>query len=286
MDSTGLENNTSTVIDSGNLVLHSWQEQEINFIENLSICRKRPTRDGVHDLRVAIKRMRSYLRLKEIIDRQETAATGWKESFHPVSILFKSLGMLRDFDMSLVLLREFQKKEQKNLSAFQNFLSVNRTLARRWAREAAAGFNEVDIYRLKELFYQTLEEYSDEMLFEKVKSTTENKFRKVNKLAANFKKNTHAIRKELKDVFYWLKIFPAEMTESFVHIKPLDKTLENLGSWQDQFIFREKLKHFKKEFTAKAKTEAADLKLLNVNSIARQGQFLDKAKSLWRDLQK
>jgi CHAD domain-containing protein len=286
MDSTGLENNTSTVIQEGNLMLHNWQEQEINFIENLSICRKRPTRDSVHDLRVAIKRMRSYFRLKEIFNKQDPVANEWKESFHQVSLLFKSLGMLRDFDMSLVLLREFQKKEQKSLPAFQNFLTANRSLARQWARDASAGFNDEDIYRLKEMFNQSLEEYSDELLFEKVKTTAEMKFRKVNKLATGFKKNAHAIRKELKDVFYWLKIFPAEISESFVPIKPLDKILENLGSWQDQLIFREKLKNFKKEFTPKAKADADTLKLLNENSIALQEQFLVKAKSLWKEIRK
>jgi hypothetical protein len=41
----------------------------------------------VQDLRVAVKKMRSYLRLKEELTKDE-----WKESFSKISALFKSFG--------------------------------------------------------------------------------------------------------------------------------------------------------------------------------------------------
>jgi CHAD domain-containing protein len=270
---------TGTLMQQDNFIIRSWQEQEDNFIRNLTICRKRPTRDSVHDLRVAIKRMRSYLRLKQIFTGEE-----WKEFFSNISCLFKSLGMLRDYDMSLVLTRGYLKKEKKNFSAFLYFLNANRRLTRQWSREAAADFNEEDIFRLKELFCQAMAVFSNEMLFEKVRDVTDEKFRKVNKLAHRFKKNAHSIRKELKDLYYWLKIFPPEMTEPLVPIKPLDKLLENLGNWQDQLIFRTKLKYFRKEFSPMANAAAIDLKILSDDSETKQEALLEKAKSLWKEI--
>ena len=62
-------------MDEENLILKNGREQERVFIDNLLTCRKRPTKDSVHDLRVAVKRIRSYLRLKKQISGDD-----WKES--------------------------------------------------------------------------------------------------------------------------------------------------------------------------------------------------------------
>ena len=46
-------------------ILKSWDEQINVFHHNLLILRIRPTKNAVHDLRVAIKKIRSYLRLNK-----------------------------------------------------------------------------------------------------------------------------------------------------------------------------------------------------------------------------
>jgi hypothetical protein len=63
-----------------NLILKNWLQQEKVFKENLVLSRKRPTKISVHDLRVSIKKMRGYLRLKEELTKDE-----WKESFSKIS---------------------------------------------------------------------------------------------------------------------------------------------------------------------------------------------------------
>ena len=65
-----------TSMAGNNLILKNWLQQEKVFNENLILSRKRPTKLFVHDLRVSIKKMRSYLRLKEELTKEE-----WKESF-------------------------------------------------------------------------------------------------------------------------------------------------------------------------------------------------------------
>src|SRR5688572_9331733 len=100
-----------------NLILQSWRQQKKIFTDNLFICRKRPTKGSVHDLRVAVKKIRSYLRLKK-----EIAGEDWKELFSAILALFKSFGKLSDFDMSIMLLRQRERKEHLSFDNFRKYL--------------------------------------------------------------------------------------------------------------------------------------------------------------------
>src|SRR6187549_1699567 len=125
-----------TSMAGNNLILTNWLLQEQNFNDNLILSRKRPTKISVHDIRVAVKKMRSYLRLKE-----ELIGDKWKESFLKISALFKTFGRLRDYDMSLVLIRNLERKEYLSFIFFKEYLSVNRSLTRKWAKQDALKFN-------------------------------------------------------------------------------------------------------------------------------------------------
>jgi CHAD domain-containing protein len=126
-------------MEQSNLILKNWLQQEKVFNDNLILSRKRPTKISVHDLRVAVKKKRSYLRLKQQFTGEE-----WKESFSKISVLFKSLGRLRDYDMSLTLIRKLERKELLSFIFFKEYLSVNRSLTRKWAKQEAVKFNEYE----------------------------------------------------------------------------------------------------------------------------------------------
>ena len=186
-----------------NLILTNWLLQQNNFNENLILSRKRPTKISVHDIRVAVKKMRSYLRLKE-----ELTGDKWKESFLKISALFKSFGRLRDYDMSLILIRKLERKEFLSFISFKEYLSVNRSLTRKWAKQDALKFNdhEPDVFNQQ---FNSLQN-SDEEVCEKIIQLSALKIKKVKTLAKHFQKNAHEIRKQLKDVYYWLKICPKD----------------------------------------------------------------------------
>lgn len=262
-----------------NFILQNWQLQQKIFTENIIIIRRRPTKDSVHDLRVAVKRMRSYLRLK-----QKITGENWKEQFAGTTLLFKSLGRLRDFDMSLTLLRRYQNKEQPQLSAFQKYLYANRNLTRRWAKEAAAKFNEEELNYFTEQFISSFAAFTDAELGDKTVEAARGNLNKTNQLARHFQKNVHEIRKLLKDVYYWMKICPEEQSNGVIKIKSLDKMLNNLGSWQDYFIFQEKLKYFRKEYLPKGSAEILLIKTMEEKSALEQDVLLAKAKSQWSDV--
>jgi CHAD domain-containing protein len=263
-------------MEENNLILKNGSQQKNVFVENLIISRKRPTKDSVHDLRVAVKKLRSYLRLNESFTKEE-----WRGSFSEIKSVFKSFGRLRDFDMSLELARRSERKWQISLLAFKQYLTINRSLTRRWAKEAANKFNEQQpIFDFHFSFFNSALVTDTS---KKIINLSIVKIKKVKRLQKHFHKNAHEIRKQLKDVLYWIKICPKEFAESFIDIKHLDSSLKFLGGWQDQFIFKRKIRQYAKSLASKI--EKQTLARLGKNITMSQKELLVKAERKLNDLE-
>jgi CHAD domain-containing protein len=264
-------------MEENNPIIKSWRREETNFKDNLFVSRKRPTKDAIHDLRVAVKRMRSYLRLNEQISGEK-----WKQTFLKISILFKSFGRLRDFDISLTLTRKQEKKEQSSFIPFKEYLCVNRSLARKWVKQDATSFNETE----PKVFEQWLTLFSglpEAETYEKIISAAGLKLKKAKSLTKQFQKNAHDIRKQLKDVYYWLKICPKDQVENFLDLKALDRMLTYLGDWQDHFILQKKIKNYCKELPKKNEEKVA-LREFEKKLADSQEEILEKAIKKWQEI--
>jgi CHAD domain-containing protein len=255
-----------------NLILQNWRQQKKIFTDNLLISRKRPTKGSVHDLRVAVKKIRSYLRLKKKISGED-----WKELFSTILALFKSFGKLGDFDMSLTLLRRHERKEQLSFDNFREYLNVNRALTRKWVKQDAIRFNIQELDILDQQFNLDL---TDKEIVEKIIQYSIARLKKVEILSRHFQKNAHKIRKQLKDVYHWIKICPKNFTENFVRIKSFDQMLKNLGSWQDHYVLRQKINQYAKDIAKNE--EKGILKTLDNKLAGVQDDLLKKAKTKWK----
>ena len=263
-------------MEGSNLIVKHWLQQEKIFNDNLILSRKRPTKLSVHDLRVSVKKMRSYLRLKQQFTGEE-----WKESFSKTSVLFKSFGRLRDYDMSLTLIRKFERKQFSSFIFFKEYLSVNRSLTRKWAKQNAIRFTEQEPDGFTEQF--KLLAGSNAEISERIIHLSALKIKKVKNLAKHFHKNAHEIRKQLKDVYYWSKICPKGLAESFINMKVLDLTLNYLGSFQDHFILKKKIKQYTKDLPKKNE-EKEMLKSCNKKLETAQKQILNRAIKKWEEI--
>ena len=263
-----------TSMAGNNLILTNWLLQEQNFNDNLILSRKRPTKISVHDIRVAVKKMRSYLRLKE-----ELIGDKWKESFLKISALFKSFGRLRDYDMSLVLIRNLERKEFLSFIFFKEYLSVNRSLTRKWAKQDAVKFNDQESDAFNQQFHSL--QGSEEEVCEKIIQLSALKIKKVKTLAKHFQKNVHEIRKELKDVYYWLKICPKD--PGFINMKVLHRMLSYLGNWQDHFVLKRKIKQYIKDLPKRSE-EKITLKNFEKKLMLSQKVTLDRAIKKWEEI--
>jgi CHAD domain-containing protein len=259
-----------------NLILKNWLQQEKIFNTNLVLSRKRPTKITVHDLRVSVKKMRSYLRLKE-----EFTGDEWKESFSKISALFKSFGRLRDYDMSLTLIRKWERKELLSFLFFKEYLSVNRSLSRKWAKQDAIKFNEHNSNVFNQQFNFLPD--SKEDIYEKIVELSALKIKKVKSLAKHFRKNAHEIRKQLKDLYYWLKICPKVLAEGFINMSVLDRLLAYLGNWQDHVILKKKIKQYIQDLP-KRNEEKVMLKDLEKKLVPTQKEILDRAIKKWEEI--
>ena len=257
-----------------NLIVQNWREQKKIFADNLLICRKRPTKNSVHDLRVAVKKIRSYLRLKKEITGED-----WKQLFSTILALFKSFGKLSDFDVSITLIRQQARTEHLSVDNFGKYLNVNRALTRQWVRQDAIKFNIQELDMLDQQFNLDM---SDQEICEKILHCSMVKVKKAKTLSRHFQKNAHKIRKQLKDVYNWIKICPKDFTEYFIRMRALDQMLKSLGSWQDHYVLRKKITQYTKELANNEEKEI--LKLLDAKLADAQDDLLTKAKHKWKSV--
>jgi CHAD domain-containing protein len=258
-----------------NLILKNWLEQELVFLQNLKICRKRPTIDAIHDIRVAVKKMRSYLRLKDLFIDE-----AWKDEFSKIAALFKSTGRLRDLDKSLHVIRNYEHKESITYNFLKEYLVKTRGLIRNWIKKETRVFDlqtGVLVQQLRSL------DVVDSEIIEKIVAVTAQKIKKLKNLGKHVKKNAHEMRKELKDVFYWIKICPEDLIGKSITIKALDKFIDELGHWQDHFVLRRKLKFYCKEVALREEKE--QLKDLDKKLANGQDDILQKAKEKLQEIE-
>lgn len=258
-------------------ILKSWDEQVLVFTNNLQIIRNRPTKKAVHDIRVSVKKIRAYLRL-----RQEITGEKWNEQFAGTKILFQTLGKQRDLEMTLALLSKYHRKENTSLIHFKKFLQLNCRLARQWSKRATAEYKEEELQNLTNSFYTSFSPVANEELINRIREMAEKTLKKLSKLLGSFKKNVHEIRKLLKDLYYWLKACPENPVENLIRLKVLENILRNLGKWQDYFIFLRKLKDFKKEFLVKGSEEFTMTTNCEETMKTLQDELLSKIKTTAR----
>ena len=254
-------------------ILKSWNEQIDIFNDNLQVIRHKPTKKSVHDIRVSVKKLRSYLRL-----RDELTSEKWTDEFNSIKIFFQTLAKERDFEMAVSLLYSYQRREKETLQHFKKFLQTSGRLTRRWSRQAALDFNNEQLQILTNSFHLSLSALSDEQIINKIKELAIKILKKVKKLASSFKKNIHEIRKLLKDLYYWLKACPENPISDTLKLKLLEKILDDMGRWQDYFIFLNKLKDFKKEFSVKGSNEFDVIKTCEEKIKKIQNELLNKIK--------
>lgn len=258
-----------------NFIWKSWNEQVLIFIQNLQSIRIKPTRKAVHDLRVAVKKIRSYLRLRNLITGE-----AWKKEFSPVKTIFSISGKQRDFEMSLSLLSKYQRTEKLMLPLFKKFLQINKSFTHQWTKKAMLDFHLEEFQSYSTGVSSSLSLISNTVWSEEIKNYTDEIINKAEQQVKDMDENAHEIRKEFKDLYYWLMVSTPNPAKSLVEINRLEKLLKYLGHWQDDFIFLNKLKKFRKEFLLKNSEEVEAAKLLEMKIRESKNVLLNKAKKI------
>src|SRR4030095_4329144 len=92
-----------------NSIVRHWQTELKVFDQNLLLLKEQLSPDAIHDLRVAVKKLRSYLKLWAILFNKKHE----KDSFETTNQLFSILGKHRNIEISKGLLPSFINKNQR-----------------------------------------------------------------------------------------------------------------------------------------------------------------------------
>jgi len=255
-----------------NSVLQYWDQQQKVFAESLEILRQRPSKIATHDLRVTIKKTRSFLKL-----RQELIGEKWREEFEQTKKLYLTVGRFRDTGMSRLLLLKYQRNENIIVPSFKKEIGSLCGITKRWLKHSVTDY---DLEKIEALFTGVHTSFSgipDEEMETKINNLVKNTFKKVRVLSKHFRKNAHIIRKLLKDVYYWLKAWNPNPFFNATGMKKFKRALDELGFWQDRLEFEIRLKHFRKEWLVKGTDEYTAARKLEIVIAKNRKELIDKA---------
>lgn len=170
--------------------------------------------------------------------------------------LFDILGRHRDIEICLAQTTAFEKETNCKCKELKNYLQALLKITRAWANQ------EIHLYRKKELVKVTLllkrgnnlsdsTEFSDSLAAVICKQIAETK--------KHFRQ-PHLVRKNLKEVYYWIALFPCENSQALWFQKELHSILEDLGNWQDLEILDVRIQHYRKDYLPKPFKEYQVLK--------------------------
>ncbi len=254
-------------------ILLQWKKQQQVFVKNLEMLRMQEQHVAVHDLRVATKKLRSYLKLLSILKRKNDH----EASFEKTEQLFSVLGKHRDIEMGLSLLKAYEKQNKAVYASLLNHLETAKQQAWERVKTALQQYDTKDLMALTGHLEEELKDESDESVIEKIKKLINKEFKSVIRYAAHLGREAHRIRKFLKDIFYWAELSPNDFLPEKDLRKKIKKTMENLGEWQDQEMLLRKVRHFRKDFIPAKNEDFSLLKDLEKNIEEKMESLLQLA---------
>jgi|CXWL01.1.fsa_nt_gi CHAD domain-containing protein len=255
-------------MDGYNTIFLHWKKSQKDFDNNLLQLQQRINTEAIHDIRVAIKKLRAFLDLYMLLKKEPE----WEYFLNKTENLFDVLGRHRDVEICLELTAALEKETNCSCKEWKNYLQSVLKITRAWANQ------EIHRYHKKELAKIAL------LLKQDNSFANGNKFSNdltaiINQHLADAKKyfrQPHLLRKKLKEAYYWIALFPGENIPESWHQKELQSILIDLGNWQDNEILAVRIKHFRKDYLPNPFEEYQVLKDLQ-NKIEDNKKLLLKA---------
>ena len=265
-----------------NILLRNWNKEQRIFSLNLAILKKEINAVAIHDLRVSVKKLRSYLKLYGFICK----IPHWKNDFIETERLFSILGKYRDIEMTIRILELHEKENLRESPLFKVQLHANLKLSSFRIKPAIHDYEEEELKNLTIKLKPDLVVFTDESIAVHIKDLIQLNLKKINHHAKKIFSEAHDTRKLMKDVYYWAGLYQGDIFFQAAQKKKLDKILNGLGNWQDHEVLLSRIKHFRQDFVAKKTDEYNDLKQLEKFIKENNRIELEKIKEKTQDFYK
>jgi CHAD domain-containing protein len=214
--------------------------------ENYNLALKYTDEDGIHDMRVGIKRLRAYFNLIEWVNPVFQA----KETLKPIRRLFKAAGNIRDIHVQQGLVRKWMSELNLEMSEYYNFLKQKEMEERKRFVPTAKKFDLGIFLKNWSVIKNSLAFISTEYIQYK----SEERFGKQIEELIKFKDKEnfieddyHAIRIQSKETRYTLEILQTCFSpkDNWTTLnEALRKVHQALGRWHDDDVALQYLDSF------------------------------------------
>ena len=263
-----------------NFIIKHWQAELQVFQQNFLLLKEQINAEPVHDLRVAIKKLRSYLNLYGVLFKEKN----FKDAFAKTKELFSVLGRHRNIEISKQLLLSLTGNNKSSLNSVFIYLQLLEEQVIPYCRQSLLQYEKTGLDELTNQIEQDIQTLDIDETKNKVKDIIISSLENVKHDLKHFEKKSHLIRKSLKDIFYWLKILPEEFVLTKSRIKTIDKILDHLGNIQDHEVMITNLKNYRKTILSNALVEFDVVKKIEANATAKKDGFLKKADKMTEEL--
>ena len=263
-----------------NPIVRHWQVELKNFSTNLSLLQQQISTDPVHDLRVAVKRLRSYFKLYTAICGMEYH----KKTFSQTTELFSVLGKHRNIEMSRDLLLSMVQKNREMLTPLLRYLELTLDEAAEYCRRSIQEYAMQELPTLTTTVEEGLKDVSAEDLLRMTGDLVASSLERTTHHMAHFEEKSHLVRKALKDIFYWVKIFDEDELLKKAEVKTIDDILNRLGLIQDHEVMITIAKSFRHTLLARGTGEYEFIKKIESRAKRKKKALLEEAKDMTDEL--
>lgn len=240
--------------------------------------------EGVHDLRVDIKRFRAFFHLIESINPIFQA----KLHFKPIRRLFKSAGPLRDAHVQQASVQKWSAKLELELSEYFNYLKQKEMKGRKDFSKCAKKFDfqvfNSNWIKIRQMLMYISADY--------IQHKSEEKFQQMVLDIIQFKNNQdfkeddyHSIRILSKEARYILEIlqkcFPAQEAWEELN-KSLRSLHQALGKWHDCDIALQFLEGFFLDYTGSDLFSSDSYSQYSEGLIKEKQAMLNRFETHWK----
>ncbi len=245
-------------MDLTNPIFLNWKKEQKVFNKNLLFLKKKLDKDSIHDLRVAVKKLRAYLDLYIILKKRDDPEAGWEvELLSKTNELFDIIGRQRDIEICMEMINKLEKKEKNPYPKFYLFLQSMLKKTKAWSNQSIHIFRNKELAKVALLFKEDSVINDGDILNQQIEIVVSEV---ITELPKHFKE-PHLLRKKLKLIYYWLSLL---IDDKKYRPEQIHDILDDLGDMQDCDVLLIRLKHFRKNYLPKPFKEFLLLKEFEV----------------------